>query len=228
MSENQKPSDRKRAAASANGKLARGCKTPEGKAQSAMNSVTHGSTAEMIILNGQDSAMFDRLLCAYAERFQPANEVEMDMLADIVIAKSRHRRVGGFESSAIEAEVENQRPLVDSKFESPSDQLRSALAYHDMEKRTRVISAMNSHQGRLYREYRQAIRLLVEFQRDRLLNAKLQNEANPISEQPENVAELIPVLPADRGGNLLEFPRPILPARPEESLEPVAFRRGTM
>jgi hypothetical protein len=180
MPEIKEPSQRKRDAASANGKLARGSKTPEGKARSAMNAVTHGFTATIIILAGEDRGAFERLLAAYAERFQPVDAVEMDMLQDIVIAKWRHRRGAAFEAATIDDEVESQRAdTYRRRSESTSELTRSALAYRDVEDRTGIISAMNRHQARQYREYRQAIRLLVEFQRDRPPNEKVQNEPSP-------------------------------------------------
>jgi hypothetical protein len=231
MPEIKEPSQRKRDAASANGKLARGSKTPEGKARSAMNAVTHGFTAATVILAGEDRGAFERLLAAYAERFQPVDAVEMDMLQDIVIAKWRHRRGAAFEAATIDDEVESQRAdTYRRRSESTSELTRSALAYRDVEDRTGIISAMNRHQARQYREYRQAIRLLVEFQRDRPPNEKLQNDPSPINEHLENPGApiqseppLVPELAADRGGHLLELPRPILGARPEESLQSVTF-----
>jgi hypothetical protein len=187
MPEIKEPSQRKRDAASANGKLARGSKTPEGKARSAMNAVTHGFTAATIILAGEDRGAFERLLAAYAERFQPADAVEMDMLQDIVIAKWRHRRGAAFEAATINDEVESQRAdTYRRRSESVSEHTRSALAYRDVENSTGIISAMNRHQGRQYREYRQAIRLLVEFQRDRPLNEKVPNDPSPINGHLEN------------------------------------------
>jgi hypothetical protein len=191
MPEIKEPSQRKRDAASANGKLARGSKTPEGKARSAMNAVTHGFTAATVILAGEDRGAFERLLAAYAERFQPADAVEMDMLQDIVIAKWRHRRGAAFEAATIDDEVESQRAdTYRRRSESTSELTRSALAYRDVEDRTGIISAMNRHQGRQYREYRQAIRLLVEFQRDRPPNEKVHNEASPTNGHLENGAPI--------------------------------------
>src|SRR6266852_2878090 len=61
------PSERKRAAARANGAKAKGMKTPAGKARSALNVVTHGLTAKTpFLLQNESQKNWDGLYDAYS------------------------------------------------------------------------------------------------------------------------------------------------------------------
>ena len=75
-----------------NGARSHGPKTPEGKAISSMNALRHGMTAKALLLTNEDPEAYIQLANAYYEKFQPADDVERDLVDEMVIAKWRQRR----------------------------------------------------------------------------------------------------------------------------------------
>ena len=73
-------------------KIAR-AKTPEGIQKSAMNAVRHGLTGKTLVLCNESQAQFDALTQRYIRKFQPQDEVDMELIDDLVAARWRLQRV---------------------------------------------------------------------------------------------------------------------------------------
>ena len=69
-----------------NGGKSTGPKTPEGKAISSMNALRHGLTAKAILLTNENPEAYTKLADAYYEKFQPADDVERDLVDTMVIS----------------------------------------------------------------------------------------------------------------------------------------------
>src|SRR5207245_9468548 len=76
-----------------NGAKAAGTKTPEGIQKSAMNAVRHGLTGKTLVLCNESQAQFDALTERYIQKFQPQDEVDMELIEDIVAARWRMQRI---------------------------------------------------------------------------------------------------------------------------------------
>jgi len=76
-----------------NGAKAAGTKTPEGIQKSAMNAVRHGLTGKTLVLCNESQAQFDALTQRYIRKFQPQDEVDMELIDDLVAARWRLQRV---------------------------------------------------------------------------------------------------------------------------------------
>jgi len=93
-------------AARINGAQSHGPVTPEGKAKSALNSLRHGLTAKAVVLRDESQEAYDALLAAYTERFQPADQVELDLVESMAVSRWRLRRIATIESGILEEGIE--------------------------------------------------------------------------------------------------------------------------
>ncbi len=84
-----------------NAQFSTGPKTPEGKAESNRNAVTHGLTARSGLLPGEDPEEFDSLREAVISQLDPENALEHELAERIVSVLWRLRRVPAFESALI-------------------------------------------------------------------------------------------------------------------------------
>src|SRR6266550_1579419 len=80
ITRNPMTSDARSEAARRNGAKSNGPKTPEGKATSSMNALRHGMTAKGILLTNENPEAFHKLAGAYYEKFEPADDVERDLV----------------------------------------------------------------------------------------------------------------------------------------------------
>src|SRR6266496_5435292 len=98
-----------------NGARSHGPKTPEGKAISSMNALRHGMTAKALLLTNEDPEAYIQLANAYYEKFQPADDVERDLVDEMVIAKWRQRRAWTNEAALLDLEMDHQTKKGDAK-----------------------------------------------------------------------------------------------------------------
>ena len=103
-------SEKRILAARANGALSRGPKTPEGKARSSRNAIRHGLLSKIVVLSHEDPELFGQLFENYAARFNPADEIEMGLVEEMVAANWRARRALAIERRTTETEMNNRPP----------------------------------------------------------------------------------------------------------------------
>jgi hypothetical protein len=156
------PSPARVAAGRANGLKSRGAKTPEGKAASARNAITHGFSSDAVVLSSEDEDSYNQLRTDYRNHYKPTNPVEEQMIDDIVMAKWRHFRLVNIERTTLEMETQAVAQDVNARFFEPNSHIRVSVAYRSVEEKDRLFSAINRHAARLAREYRQAIRVFRE------------------------------------------------------------------
>jgi hypothetical protein len=142
---------RKRIANRENGKLG-GPVTPEGRAKSALNSIKHGLTANTLVLTNESRDMFNELLDAYTERFQPADEVELDLILEMVACRWRLRRIMSVETAMVDIEMDDEDEALAKDRGAVDEVCRIALAFTKLSEgrgltllsRTKPASAGNS------------------------------------------------------------------------------------
>lgn len=83
----------------ANALRSTGPKSKEGKARSSLNAVTHGLTAQAVVIEGEDPAAFDHLQQQLVETFAPEGPIEADLVRRIVTLMWRLRRVPALEAA---------------------------------------------------------------------------------------------------------------------------------
>jgi hypothetical protein len=91
-------SEKKAAAARANGALSRGPITPEGKARSAQNALQHGLFSDTVVLACEDPEEFRALFIDYCDYYQPVGRVEHEIVSQIAACVWRMRRAYAMET----------------------------------------------------------------------------------------------------------------------------------
>jgi cysteine desulfurase len=214
MSGDRTKSAERVAAGRLNGPKAKGTKTPEGKSGYALNAVKHGLGAKRIVLANEVHRNFDRLLNVFFERFQPIDEVECELVTDIVMAKWRHRRACCIEAAMVDQQLAKDRPQQDLEYSVLTEDIRCALAYQAVERESGFISAVNRQTARVHREFRYAIKLLLEIQANRSAPAAPQNtvpnEGTKVPGEPPPHPLPSPQKTLPNEGNQVEPPPPPL------------------
>jgi hypothetical protein len=75
-----------------------GPKTPEGRAAVRLNGLTHGLTAETLVLPGESQTDFQALLDSHEAEHQPSNPTEEALVLQLVMADWRLRRLYNHEA----------------------------------------------------------------------------------------------------------------------------------
>ncbi len=82
-----------------------GPRTPEGKAASSLNAMSHGLTSRMVVLPGEDPAQFQHLRRALLKEHQPATPTEKLLVEEMAQAHWRLERVRRRQDEAFEYET---------------------------------------------------------------------------------------------------------------------------
>jgi hypothetical protein len=85
--------DRQIAANRLNAQKSTGPKTPEGRAAIRLNSLTHGLTAQTLVLPGESEEDFGALLASLAAEHDPATSTEHALVTQLAMATWRLRRL---------------------------------------------------------------------------------------------------------------------------------------
>jgi hypothetical protein len=78
-----------------------GPRTPEGKAASSRNALTHGLAASRTVLPGENTRDFQTLLSGLVKEFRPATELQRSLVRQLADAEWRLRRVPDFEAGLL-------------------------------------------------------------------------------------------------------------------------------
>lgn len=149
-----------------NGSKSRGPITSEGKAKSALNSVTFGISAKTLILQNEDPHQFLEMFNSYVEYLHPANQVEIDLVSDMVAARWRLRRIWRYETAMLDIEMDAQAANFEKRFSTRDEDMRGSLAFSALVDTGKGLGTAMRYEVHLSRVYRRA---LAEYK-------KLQNE----------------------------------------------------
>src|SRR6202023_530008 len=98
-----------------NAQKSTGPKTPEGRAAVRLNGVTHGLTAETIVLKGESQSDFTNLLASLEAEHDPASPTEEALVVQLAMATWRLRRLyhqeAGFYTCQLQSLVGMQKDL---------------------------------------------------------------------------------------------------------------------
>src|ERR1700681_2030256 len=173
-------SDARSEAARRNGAKSNGPKTPEGKAISSMNALRHGLTAKAILLTNENPEAYTKLADAYYEKFQPADDVERDLVDTMVISKWRQRRDWSNEAALFDLEMDHQTKKVAAQYEKIDHACRYALAFRALADESKSIQLLTRYETAHRRSYYKAMATLLQ------LRAELKPDPEPAPEAPQN------------------------------------------
>jgi hypothetical protein len=190
-----------------NAKKSTGPRTPEGKAASSRNGLTHGLCAEKFIFPGEDSEEYLLLLQDLFHTFRPVGPAEEKLVTCIAAAQWRLDRAPSLEAGiyrerilqVAEADAADQRNY---EWNKENAQLRNeppppAPAVHDPRDllarafdndaiAPNSLARLVRYEGALERSIEKCLRLLKTYQA-----ARQANEANPntVADTPEDPVE---------------------------------------
>jgi hypothetical protein len=150
--------------ARANGAKSAGPRTPQGKAASARNSLTHGLRAKAVVLPSESRQEFRSLLDAYLAHFAPSTPVERDLVETMAAARWRLRRIQTIETHLFSLEVLRCSEDVDNEFTNPKPGHYLAFAFQKMGDYGRVLQLLPRYEASLNRTYQGALRQLQTLQ----------------------------------------------------------------
>jgi hypothetical protein len=182
-------SQRRIDASRANGARSHGPTTPEGQAISARNSVRHGMTSKTVVLTNESSVRFEQILESYVNYFQPQNEVEMDLVEEMAVAKWRQRRAWSVETATLDHEMDCQDPELAKKWGRLDHPTRLALAHESLAQRTQSLNLIGRYETRLRRHYDKSLQNLY-LVRSKTCSGEtnfLPDEPSPNNEHPIDV-----------------------------------------
>lgn len=185
--------ERQIAANRANALRSTGPKSENGKARSSLNAVTHGLTAQAIVIEGEDPDAFDALQQRLAESFNPEGPIEEDLLGRIATLMWRLRRVPVLEAALFswvqfgqaEADsVERDGPFSlgalstavtlaapgDSR-DQKDDQRALGRALETMLSKTGALNKLNHYEAQLINQLKRSLEDLKSLQAERTARA---------------------------------------------------------
>ena len=171
-------SKKQQQASKLNGSKSKGPVTPEGKARSSQNAITHGMHARAIVLAGESDDKYRQLQAEYFNYWQPETIIETDLVNDIATSRWRLHRLLANETAVLDAEIDRQREAISEEFKTIDQCTRTALAYSALANEGRTLVTM----GRAESRFRRAI----DRATDRLLQLKSEKEQKePEKGQPQ-------------------------------------------
>jgi hypothetical protein len=228
-----------------NGAKAAGTKTPEGIQKSAMNAVRHGLTGKTLVLCNESQAQFDALTDRYIQKFQPQDEVDMELIEDLVAARWRLQRVRLMQAAALDLEMDRQADEVEASFVNIDEPTRVTLAFTKLANTEKSLELFHRYETAYTRQYNRTLKLL-----ESKLETKLRNDpksppiAAPTESDFQPAAQLSPVTPIDDSPqhskncettptpdapamNPIEFPPPVRPSADQKhaASDDVAHRK---
>ena len=140
-----------------------------------MNSLRHGFAASRIVLSDEERPHFNELHAHYIEKFQPADEVEANLVDQMVAAVWRQYRLWAGEASLFDLKILQQHLEASSQFPDIDSSGRFALAFKALADESNSLRLMQRYETNCRYQYERALRNLLELRKP--------SEPNAISEQ---------------------------------------------
>ncbi|MDX1983404.1 MAG: hypothetical protein SFV51_24240 [Bryobacteraceae bacterium] len=181
---------RRAEAARRNGAKSRGPVTPEGKARSSQNSLKHGLTARDVVLATEDKSIYAEYRQIFIQRFQPADDYELDLVQQLAGIAWRLRRAESIETAMLDFEIDRNVDAIKSLVPQPDAPLCWFIAIQKLSADANVFLHLDRHQNRLSRQYARVLAELQQAQASRreAAEAPVEEGAGDAAEPAENVA----------------------------------------
>ena len=161
-----------------NGKLG-GPRTPEGKTKSALNSIKHGLAGNTLLLTNESRPMYNDLLDVFIDRFQPADNVELELVVEMVNARWRLRRSLSIETAMIDLQMDDQEDDIAKDRGKVDELVRVAIAFKSLAE-GRGLDLLGRYEARSRRHYEKALAELRALQAERNAKEPKQDPPAPV------------------------------------------------
>ncbi len=94
-----------------------------------MSAIDHAISDKTLTLTNESIDLFKHMLGAYFDLFQPANQMELDIVCDIAAARWRLRRIWRYQTAMIDVEMDNQAPEFEKRYATYDEDMRGAAAF---------------------------------------------------------------------------------------------------
>ena len=209
------------AASRANGAKSQGPVTAQGKATSSQNATKLGLYSTRVVLASENQADYDDLLAGYLDDFQPATNIEHDLVVQLANARWRINRIQNASTTQLDLEVDRAIPQVKAECTNPDLDLVHARAHQNA---ADMLDYHARNEARFERLFDRHLRNLLKLQKDRKAAEAAPKpapdtiEARPQaaeSKNHENEPELISINEAIRRGLIPSLSRnSVPPAKP--------------
>lgn len=166
-------SERQLAANRTNARLSTGPRTPQGKARSSLNALTHGLTAQTVILEDEDPEEFERFREELIAYFQPGSLFEGELVDRIVGILWRMRRIPKFEAYVIEARRDeiSYKTGYDPRMKRVREGdfgILTGYAFIQDSQNQNALGKLSRHEAALMNQLKQTLQLLQKIQSQQL------------------------------------------------------------
>jgi hypothetical protein len=172
-----------------NAQKSTGPRTPEGRAAVRLNGVTHGLTAETLILKTENEADFSALLESLEAEHQPTTPTEETLVAQLALAAWRLRRLHQMEAGYYKFRLNEQDDYATRK--ELDDTHRLGL-FADSEATVRTLTLLGRQEARLERSFYNALHELQRLRAQRTKERVTEKVTNQTQFQPETPARPAP------------------------------------
>ena len=149
-----------------NGAKSKGPVTPEGKAKSSKNAITHGFYSNLMVLDTEEEGAYCDLSELLLTHYKPRNVVEEDLVRDMVDARWRLNRIKGMEKSAINLQMAIQYEEVKVKFKKMDTPTQTTLAAVELVDTSQLLTLLQRLETKFTRLVHRTIELLAKLQSD--------------------------------------------------------------
>src|SRR5271155_3070673 len=157
-----------------NSQKSTGPRTPEGRAAVRLNGVTHGLTAEPLVLKGESESDFKALFESLAAEYQPRTPTEETLVADLAMATWRRRRLYNMEAGYYNARLKELANYADE--EKLNNSTRLGLV---ADSQNQTMALIGRQEARLERSYYRALHELQRLRKEREAKLALLSQSAP-------------------------------------------------
>ena len=163
--------------------------TPEGKAASSRNAISHGLYSATVAVHYWESKVeFDQLRHGFMARFRPIDCVEAELVNRLVDSTWRRNRIVSMETTLLNLDIEEMSDRVEQDYHETDDGLlRVTLAFRERHGHG-VWDAIQRHLTATERSYQRAMRELVLLQGTRF-NQNPAEEPQPAASETAKIVE---------------------------------------
>ncbi|HWC96121.1 MAG TPA: hypothetical protein VG456_05215, partial [Candidatus Sulfopaludibacter sp.] len=147
---------------------------------------------------GEPTENFQEYLDQHIDRFQPADDVEMNLVEEMVAAAWRERRSAGLQTQLFNQEFDD--------LENSGDDLRHTLKTFNKLATSPAIALLQRYETRYHLTYHRSMATLMKLQKTRQAESAIPNEPKP-EPNPDPIAP-IPNEPKPRSATNPPIPNP--------------------